>query len=251
MNSMKALVFAAGLGTRLKPLTDTMPKALVPVGGIPMLGRVIVKLRNAGVNFVVVNVHHFPELIISYLKAHNNFGITVKISDESAQLLDTGGGMLAARKWLEDSDFIVHNADILTDFSIKEMVECHKRNDSDVTLLCQKRETNRHFLFDNTGKLCGWQRTDTGESIPATLPCKDLIPYAFGGVSIVSPSIFSHLEVYSRHGNSFSTTPFYASNSALMNFRAYFPSKAYDWVDIGRPDSLVIANKLVSRIICQ
>lgn len=246
MKQIKALVFAAGMGTRLGHITDTMPKALVPVGGMPMLGRVLTKLRAAGVESAVVNVHHFPQLITDYLEENGNFGMNLTLSYEKDRLLETGGGMLAARAWLADSDFIVHNADVLTDFDMSAMVESHRRSGADVTLLCQHRESARRFLFDGSGRLRGWKRTDSGQSIPEELDDTSLVPLCFGGVSIVSPTVFPLLEEYSRDRGEtvFSTTPFYAAMADKLDIRAYEPAEAYSWIDVGSPETLAQAQTL-------
>jgi len=137
---MKAMIFAAGLGSRLKPLTDTMPKALVPVAGRPMLEHVILKLKASGFTEIVINIHHFGEQIIDFLKANNDFGLTLHISDERDLLLDTGGGIRKARRFFENSDepFLVHNVDILSDMNLKELYDFHLRNGSVATLLAVK-----------------------------------------------------------------------------------------------------------------
>lgn len=240
---MKAMIFAAGLGTRLRPITDTIPKALVEVGGVPMLGRVLLKLKAAGVDEAIVNIHHFPDLIRSYLAANSGFGITIHISDETPLLLDTGGGILAARKWLDDgAPFIVHNADILTDFNVADMMAAHNAAGADVTLLGQQRTTSRHFLFDSGMRLVGWANTATHKTIPENLDCSSLQPLAFGGVSIVSPAVFPLLERYSESaGRVFSTTPFYASYAAALDIRAHIPANPYRWFDIGKPATLAEA----------
>ena len=145
---MKALVFAAGLGTRLRPLTDHKPKALVELCGVTMLERVITNIKNCGITDVVVNVHHFGDQIIDFLKNKDNFGINITISDERDLLLDTGGGILKARHLLEgDEAFLVHNADILTDLNLAEMIAYHKANGADVTLLAKQRSTQRYLVF--------------------------------------------------------------------------------------------------------
>ncbi|MDE7452681.1 MAG: nucleotidyltransferase family protein [Paramuribaculum sp.] len=242
---MKAMIFAAGLGTRLKPLTDNKPKALVEVCGTPMLGRVLLKIKEAGVKEVVVNVHHFAQMIRDYLSANNNFGLNINISDESYALLDTGGGLLAASGYLiGEEPIIVHNADILTDFSLKEMVEAHVSSRADVTLLAQDRFSSRTFVYDDSLRLKGWTKTDTDETVPPGLDTSDLRSLAFGGVSVVNPSLFTHLSKYSaEHGPIFSTTPFYAANAAHLNIRGYMPGEDYCWFDIGKPENLLKASE--------
>ncbi|MDE6126575.1 MAG: NTP transferase domain-containing protein, partial [Muribaculaceae bacterium] len=133
---MKGMIFAAGVGSRLRPFTDEHPKALAPVGGIPMLRRVIEKMTEAGISRIVVNVHHFPQQIVSYLEENDNFGADISVSDESAELLDTGGGLLHARRFLDgDEPVLVHNADILTDFDISRMARAHSDSGALATLL--------------------------------------------------------------------------------------------------------------------
>ena len=142
---MKAMIFAAGLGTRLRPLTDHMPKALVPVAGKPMLERVILRLKEAGFNEITVNIHHFGEQIIDFLRAHDNFGTEIHISDERGMLLDTGGGIKKARPFLDGQEpFLVHNADILTDIDLAGLYRHHLESDAESTLLVSERKTSRY-----------------------------------------------------------------------------------------------------------
>lgn len=240
---MKAMVFAAGIGTRLRPLTDSMPKALVEVAGVPVLEHVILSLKSARVCEAVVNVHHFPEQIRAFLESRSCFGMDIHISDESECLLDTGGGILAARSWLDGGEpFIVHNADIMTDMPIGDIVAAHRHSGADVTLLSQHRPTSRHFMFDSTLRLRGWSRADGSASIPAGLDVAGLSPLAFGGVSVVSPAVFPLLERHaSAVGRVFSTTPFYAENCEALDIRAFVPAIAHRWFDIGKPDTLAAA----------
>ncbi|MBR5193864.1 MAG: NTP transferase domain-containing protein, partial [Bacteroidaceae bacterium] len=157
---MKAMIFAAGLGTRLKPLTDHMPKALVPVAGKPMLEHVILKLIASGFDEIVINVHHFAEQIIEFLKEKNTFGIKIWISDETEELLDTGGGIKKASSLLNEP-FLVHNADILSNVDLKALYDFHIASENDATLLVSPRKTVRYLLFDQTTRLCGWINKDT------------------------------------------------------------------------------------------
>ena len=159
------MIFAAGLGSRLKPLTDSMPKALVPIAGRPMLEHVILKLKASGFTEIVINIHHFGEQILDFLKANDNFGLTIHISDEREQLLDTGGGVRKACTFFEHSDepFLVHNVDILSDVDLKELYDYHLQNGSVATLLASRRKTSRYLLFDTDRRLCGWINKDTGQ----------------------------------------------------------------------------------------
>lgn len=253
---MKAMIFAAGLGTRLGDITREKPKALVEVGGEPMLKRVILKLKSADVTDMVVNVHHHGEAIIDYLNANNNFGISISISDERDQLLDTGGGLLKARGFLEGHEpILIHNADILTDFDIQEMVRAHSLSESDATLLVANRSTSRYLLFDRNMRMIGWKNVKTGEvrspfeNLMKNQGCfeKEIQPLAFGGVHIVNPSIFPMLASYTDEAK-FSITPFYTDSCAALRIKGYLPSQKYNWIDIGKPDSLTAAENIVSKL---
>lgn len=167
---MKAMIFAAGLGSRLKPLTDTMPKALVPIAGRPMLEHVILKLKAAGFTEIMINIHHFGEQILDFLKANENFGLIIHISDERDLLLDTGGGVKKARSFFENSDepFLIHNVDILSDVNLKELYDYHLQSGAVATLLASQRKTSRYLLFDTDKRLCGWINKDTEQVKPGS-----------------------------------------------------------------------------------
>ena len=153
---MKAMIFAAGLGTRLRPLTDNMPKALVPVAGKPMLERVILKLKESGFNDITINIHHFGDQIIDFLRVHNNFGAEIHISDERDMLLDTGGGIKKARPFLDGNEpFLVHNADILSEVDLRSFYRHHLESKAKATLLVSERQTSRYLLFDKEHNLHG------------------------------------------------------------------------------------------------
>lgn len=249
--AMKAMIFAAGLGTRLRPLTDSKPKAIVELCGVPMLERVILKLKDAGIEEFIINVHHFAGQIKDFLESKRNFGVSIHISDESDKLLDTGGGILKARKWLDGKEpFIVHNADIYTDFDINEMVKEHDESEADVTLLVSERETSRYLIFNGCGRMTGWENVKTGEkrSPYGALDESDCYPLAFGGIHIINPSIFPYLEEYSGNNDKFSITPFYTDYCAWLDIRGFKPSNAYNWVDIGRIESLRIAENIVAGL---
>lgn len=244
---MKGMIFAAGLGTRLRPLTDDKPKALVEVGGKPMLQRVIEKFKSAGVNEIVINVHHFAEKIIDFIDSNNNFGLSIHISDERERLLDTGGAILKARNWLDgDEPFMVHNADIVTDFDIHVMLQAHIKSDAAVTMLVDRRDTSRYLLFDSVGVMRGWTNIKTGERLPAGVDVGALIPKAFGGVHILSPSkVYKKMENFSTD-EKFSIIPFYVSLCGSDKLIGYTPDEHYHWIDVGRPDTLAKAESLFS-----
>lgn len=245
---MKAMIFAAGLGTRLRPLTDNCPKALISVGGVPMLQRIILRLKSYGVTEMVINVHHFSRMITDFLKNNHNFGVTIHISDESDLLLDTGGGILKARRWLDgDEPFIVHNADIFTDFDISKMMNKHSSTNADVTLLVDHRDTSRYLLFKD-GRMVGWENTKTGEILSPweTSIYQSASPLAFGGVHIINPVIFKFLEKENKEV--FSITPFYVDYCKQLNIQGFTPECHYNWVDIGKPESLSVAQSIAEAL---
>lgn len=243
---MKAMIFAAGLGTRLRPFTLDQPKALVPLHGVPMLERVIRKIAGAGITDITVNVHHFAPLIEEFLIRNDNFGLNISVSRETERLLDTGGGLLAAGPLLEKSGgkepILLHNADIFTDFPLEEMMEAHNRSGADVTLLCAKRVSSRTLYFQEN-RLTGWQNLKTGETRPEGFeasPLMDSTP--FGGVHIVNPSVFPLLEEYSgRSGEPFSIIPFYLANLGRLYIRRFMLPDSYRWFDVGSSEKLAAA----------
>ena len=242
---MKAMIFAAGLGTRLKPLTDHMPKALVPVAGKPMLEHVINKLKSSGVNEIVINVHHFANQIIDFVKVNDNFGITIHISDESEQLLDTGGGIKKASPFFTEP-FIVHNADILSNIDLKELYEYHLTSNNDATLLVSPRKTVRYLLFDNADRLCGWVNKDTLQTKPAGVVYQPELQkeYAFGGIHVISPSLFQHMQ--DSWSGKFSIMDFYLETCRKAQLGGYI-KEDLQLIDIGKTDTLVKAEEFIRQ----
>lgn len=247
---MKAMIFAAGLGTRLRPLTDSTPKALIEVGGRTMLERVILKLRDAGVSRMVVNVHHHAAQVVDYLNANGGFGADISVSDETGRLLDTGGGVVHAASLLRAGGaepVVLHNADILTDFPLGDMIAAHELTAPDATLLVARRKSSRGLLFDGCGVMGGWWRTDGSEIRPAGVNPDNFESFAFGGVHIIAPSVIDALEEYAATaGEVFSITPFYADRCRFMCFRSFMPEGEYRWFDIGRPETLRLARAAFS-----
>lgn len=241
---MKAMIFAAGLGTRLRPLTDHMPKALVPVAGKPMLERVILRLKEAGFNEITVNIHHFGEQIIDFLRFHNYFGTELHISDERGMLLDTGGGIKKARPFLDgEKPFLVHNADILTDLDLAALYRHHLESSAESTLLVGERKTSRYLLFDADCHLHGWVNKSTGEVKPEGLdyPEEPYRELAFGGIHVISPSLFRLMEG-ERWDGKFSIIPFYLSACTRTRIQGYLPENIR-WFDIGKPETLAEAEE--------
>lgn len=244
---MKALIFAAGLGTRLRPLTDNRPKALVEVAGRPMLEHVIRNLASYGFKDIVVNVHHFGDQIIDFLAANDNFGINIAVSDERGELLDTGGGILKARTLLDDGEpFLVHNADILTDLNLADFYNYHLHHEADASLLVADRETSRYFVFSPERRLEGWVNVKTGETRPASFQqAENQMQLAFGGIHVISPSVFKALATYTMK-HKFSITPFYVDNCQQLKIMGYTPTTAYQWFDIGSPEKLAQAEAAIT-----
>lgn len=248
---MKSLIFAAGLGTRLKPLTDVMPKALVPVGGKPLIEHVARKLKASGLEEAVVNVHHFADMICDWVEGQDI--MNMQISDERSLLLETGGGVLHARTLLEGSgNFLIHNVDILSDLDIGWFGSC-VREDALATLLVSDRKTSRYLLFDpDTMLLMGWTNVTTGE---VRSPYPDLDPsvclrLAFSGIHILSDKVFAALESYARDRGLYedSNTPrfpimdFYLSVCA--EYKIYgVKADALHLVDVGKLDTIELAEK--------
>lgn len=233
------MIFAAGLGTRLRPLTDTCPKCLIDVGGRPMLRRVIENMRDAGVGHIVVNVHHHSRLVADYLAA-NDFGVEVTVSDESRLLLDTGGGLVrAAHLFTSDAPVIVHNADVWTDVPLADMISAHRKMQADVTLLTRSTASARALMWDNSGRMAGWANILTGEMRPAGLDTKKLHAAGFGGVHVINRDVILRLASYAP-SQVFSITPFYADTCGELDIRSFAVGDRR-WIDIGRPESLAQA----------
>jgi N-acetyl-alpha-D-muramate 1-phosphate uridylyltransferase len=187
---MQAMILAAGLGTRLKPITDTKPKALVEVGGISMLEITIRFLKKVGVDRIIINIHHFPDQIRDFIKTRHNFGMEILFSDESDALLDTGGAIKKASSLFDpDSPFLLMGVDILTDTNIRAMIDFHTRNKPLVTLAVKDRPTSRSLLFDDTMRLRGWRNNQTGQ-LKGIDKDENLTPLGFSVIHIIEPKIF-------------------------------------------------------------
>ena len=235
---MKAMVLAAGLGTRLRPLTDDRPKALVEVGGRTLLEITLARLRAFGIRDVIVNVHHFADKVISFLKQHENFGMNIEVSREDV-LLDTGGGLKKAGWFfLEHSDavaepFLLHNVDVVSTIDIKRMVQFHKDNKALATLTVQQRETSRYLLFDEHLQLCGRRvGREAKPEIVRAVPKTEAL--AFSGIHVISPrlltlmkeeGVFSIIDTYLRLAR---------GGEKIIAFRA----DNYYWRDLGKPADL-------------
>lgn len=235
---MKALIFAAGLGTRLKPLTDSRPKALVEVYNEPLLAHVLRKLSKAGYTEVVINVHHFGEQIIDYVNSHPINGMDIRISDERAQLLDTGGGIRQAGHLFTDNGhpFLIHNVDIFSNLDVKSFYADNLRNEG-ATLLVSERKTSRYLLFSpEDNRLVGWTNVQTGEvkSPYPNLRVEDCRMYAFAGIHLFSPSL---LPLMNEWPTRFSIIDFYLSVADKVPIIGV-PKADLQLIDVGKPDTL-------------
>jgi NDP-sugar pyrophosphorylase family protein len=232
---MRAMILAAGLGTRLRPLTKHRPKALVEIGGRTLLEITLARLREFGICEVIINAHHFAERIVDYLKAHRNFGMRIEISREEA-LLDTGGGLKkAAHFFLEDradEPFLVHNVDVISSIDLRRMVEFHRERRALATLAVQERETSRYLLFDDELQLCGRQGRD--EAAELVRPALRVQRLGFCGVHVISPRIFPLL---SEEGV-FAIVPAYSRLAGEGERILAFRADEYSWRDLGKIEDL-------------
>lgn len=234
---MKALIFAAGKGTRLKPFTDHHPKALAKVNDVPLLERNIKYLQSFGINDFVINVHHFGNQIVDFLKLNNNFNAKIEISDEYEELLETGGGLVFARRFLDHGeDFIIMNADILTEININDLVEYHKKMKDFATLAVSDRESSRKLLFNDDFVLRGWLNVQTGEQRLAEFN-KGFKAFAFSGVHCINPSIFNKIK---RKGK-FSVMEEYLDLMQTEQIHGFLHQNIL--IDVGRPESVLKAEK--------
>ena len=232
---MKAMILAAGLGTRLRPLTDDRPKALVEVCGRTLLEICLERLRDFGVSEVIVNAHHFAEMIEAYLNANDNFGMRIEISRERA-LLDTGGGLKqAAWFFLErdgDEPFLVHNVDVMSSIDLGAMVRFHREHGVLTTLAVQARKSSRYLLFDENGVLCGRQTQLVRD-------CGETTALAFAGIHVLSPRLFSEM----TEEGAFSIISTYLRLAAAGEKIVAFRADGCAWRDLGRPESIAAAER--------
>ena len=232
---MRAMLFAAGKGTRLRPITDRLPKALVPVAGKPLLAIIIERLRNAGVEEIVINIHHFGEQILDYL-SNNDFGVNISVSDERESLLDTGGGLKKAVPLFSSSNepILLHNVDILSNADIALFYE--KSSTQAATLLVSSRKTSRYLLFDENNCLRAWQNVTTGEmrSPYADINLGRLRPYAFSGIHCFSPCLFPFMESFAER---FSLIDFYLQVCDKVDIKCEVKPDLR-MLDVGKIDTL-------------
>jgi NDP-sugar pyrophosphorylase family protein len=244
---MKAMVLAAGLGTRLRPLTDDRPKALVEIAGRTLLEITLTRLCSFGVNEAIVNVHHFADLVVNYLKAHSNFGMRIEVSREDI-LLDTGGALKKAAWFFlgnsgsTDEPFLLHNVDVLSAIDLKQMIEVHTDGGALATLAVQKRESSRQLLFDEQRRLCGRQagRDQEAEIVRSSA---HLEPLAFSGIHVISPRLLTMM----IEEGVFSIIDSYLRLAAQGETIAAFRADGYYWRDLGKPENIRQAEEDWSR----
>lgn len=254
------MIFAAGLGTRLKPLTDTLPKALVPLAGKTLLQWQIEKLKAAHITDIVINVHHFPDMIINYLKENDNFGCNILVSDERDMLLETGGGLRKAEALLSSGvkefrssgeGILICNVDILSNIDIPTLLQAYNPEEMGIVVV-SKRDTQRYLLFNEENRLCGWTNIATGEVRPASFASSpnSLIAsqLAFSGMQVLNPRIFDCMdEIVKQKGDKFSLIDLYLSIAQKEILRAYIPEN-YRMMDVGKINQLSEAESFASRL---
>ncbi|MBQ8705299.1 MAG: nucleotidyltransferase family protein [Paludibacteraceae bacterium] len=246
----QAMIFAAGLGTRLKPLTDTMPKALVPVASQPLLWHVVQKLKAAGFERIVVNVHHFAQQIIDYLQANNNFGLDIRISDETDGLLETGGGIKKALPLFDaSSPVLIHNVDILSNVDLQALYAFAEQSATDALLLVSRRKTKRYLLFDDEYLLDGWTNIETGEvrSPYPSLDPTELKQLAFSGIHVLSPRVFP---LFDEMPSRFGIIDFYLKYCHQCAFLGY-EKKDLRLMDVGKLDTLSEAEAFLQDVLAK
>lgn len=241
---MKAMILAAGLGTRLRPLTDTLPKALLQAGPYTLLEFAIKKLRNHGFEELIINIHHLGKAVIEYLVENNNFGCRIEISDESEQLLDTGGGIRKAAHFFNDGKpFLVYNADIVCDTDLSRVYNFHLESLNLATLVVRRRETTRYLLFDEYMQLTEWQNTAKGLRKIVRLTESPPKPFAFSGIHVINPEIFPMLP----NQDVFSIIDAYLEIGKTHRIGGYLDENPL-FADAGKPESLAQAAEIASKI---
>ena len=240
------MIFAAGLGTRLLPLTNDRPKALVEVGGMPLLEIAIRRLKYYGFTEIIINVHHFAEKIIAFLKEKNNFDIQITISHEKELLLETGGGLKKAAHFFDDNQpFLICNADILTNLDLRKFYDAHCQSNAIATMAVRNRATSRYLIFDKKNELVGWRNVKTDEVKWTNKPRKRSISnWAFSGLQVISPAFFKY---FPNDETAFSTIPMYLAAAKDERVLAY-PHDETIWLDVGKLSALEEAETIVPKL---
>ena len=236
---MKAIIFSAGLGTRFKPWTNQHPKALALVNGKSLLQRNIEYLQQYGITDVVVNVHHFPDQIIEAIKANKGWGSNIAISNESSEVLETGGGLVKAQHFFKNEErFLSINVDVLTDLNLHEFIKAHHARLPLVSFAVSQRSSSRNILFNNAYRMCGWKNNNTGEE-RIVIPQENLQPYAYSCVVMYESAIFKNITQTGK----FSVMETFLQLAPQHLITGYIHS-GDKWVDVGRPESVAVAESM-------
>jgi len=236
---MKAMIFAAGLGKRLGKITETVPKALVDINGKTALRRAVEKCTHAGFSDIIINVHHFADLVEDEVRRLNTDGFRVAVSDEREMLLENGGGLYKARSFFDKSPFLLYNVDIVSDLDLSDLYRHHLKNKGLATLAVRHRPGKRFLLIDNAGQLRGWRNIETGEQILAGEISVALSEIAFSSMHIVEPEIFRYM-----HQGIYSMIDLYLKLASTHNIFTLKHDEGY-WIDIGTPESLEQVRELL------
>jgi len=240
---MKAIIFAAGTGSRLGEITYNLPKALVEIGGITLLEQAIQKLKKHGIDEIIINVHHFADLIEEFLEKKKNFNIRIELSDEREKLLETGGGLMKASWFFNANEpFLTYNVDVLTSLDISSMITFHRTSDAMVSLAGKKRKTQRYFLTDQHNRLCGWENLKTGERIDSFRVEGEVERVGYSCVTVMNPEIF---DLITEEGI-FSLTPVFLRLAKENTIMVHRHDTDY-WTDIGSPERLIDATDYFNK----
>lgn len=241
---MKALLFAAGMGTRLKSYTQDKPKALVTLAGKPLIQHAIEYLISFGITDITINVFHFAEQVISFINEHDSFGITIHVSDERNQLLDTGGGLKKAGTFLKgDEPIVIYNVDVISNLDLNAVLKYHQEQKALATLVVRSRETSRYLMFDRNLQLAGWKNFSNGDTIISRAKeFQEAEPFAFSGIHIVQPEI---LDLITAEGK-FPIMDLYLRLAKEHLIKAYIDQSDL-WMDLGKPEQLLAAEELLSK----
>lgn len=226
------MILAAGLGTRLQELTGNRPKALVEWQGVPLLEHVVTRLKSHGFTEIIINVHHFADKIIEYVDRKHAFGIRVEISDESSELLDTGGAIAHASWFFGEQPFLVHNVDILSNINLSKLYREHIKSGAEATLAVKERVTTRSLLMDPDGLLAGWRDNRSGETILVKTDNRSLTPIAYSGIHVMDPALFTLFPEEKK----FALIPFYLEAARTRRIQLYRHDRD-TWTDMGKVES--------------
>ncbi len=230
---MKGMIFSAGLGTRLSPITRKIPKALVEINGKTLLQIVIERFLSTGIDEIIINVHHFAEQITSYLSSQNNFGAKIIISDESDELLETGGGLKkASASFKIEEPILIHNVDIVSNINLQDFIDSFNKNEIPAILAVQNRKSSRKLLFNTNGILCGWKNIKTGE-IKISRDADKFNELSFSGIQIIHPNLFQ----YFPEKRIFSIIDLYLNAAKFLDIKAYEHNNDFVY-DVGKIEDL-------------